>query len=479
MAASAPPASAAPARHPTEVLVVLSLACIAYALAQTMVVPALPALREDLDASVSASSWILTGYLLSASVATPIVGKLGDVLGKGRVLCAVLVVFSCGSVLCALAGSVEVVIAGRVVQGVAGGVFPLAFGIVRDTFPRERVGAGIGLISAIFGIGGGIGLPLSGIVVANLDLAWLFWIGPLAALPAALAAYLVVPASPVRARVRIDWLGAFILSLALLCVLLSVTQAADWGWTSARTLGLLATGLALAVAWIAVERRVRDPLIDLRVLRRRTVAATNLSGLLVGFAMFSSFLIIPQFAEAPESTGYGFGFSVTESGLVMVPSAFAQLLAGPLAGRLGDRFGFRAMLAQGTALASIAFGLLVLAHQEPWHFVLSGLFLGVGITLAFSAMANLVVGAVDQADVGIATGINTITRTVGGAFGAAVATAILTSDTLAGSGLPTEHAYVTAFALAALGGVLALLATSLIPGGGGPPLRRRAVLASS
>ena len=170
----------------------LLMAGVSFALSQTLVVPALPALGDEFDASPSAVSWVLTGFLLSASIATPIVGKLGDLYGKGRVLTAVLLVFAPARSINALAPSIEVVIAGRVLQGVAGGVFPLAFGIVRDTFPREQIPGGLAMISAIFGIGGGIGLPLSGVIVDNLDLRWLFWIS-LIALPAALAAHRLIP----------------------------------------------------------------------------------------------------------------------------------------------------------------------------------------------------------------------------------------------------------------------------------------------
>jgi MFS family permease len=152
----APATPSARVRHPGGVLVVLLLAGVSFALSQTLVIPALPDISRDVNASPAATSWILSGFLLSASVSTPIVGKLGDVYGKGRVLTLVLLLFSLGGVVCALANSIAVLIVGRVIQGVAGGVFPLAFGIIRDTFPPERMATGLGLVSAIIGIGAGM-----------------------------------------------------------------------------------------------------------------------------------------------------------------------------------------------------------------------------------------------------------------------------------------------------------------------------------
>ena len=439
----------------------LLMAGVSFALSQTLVIPALPEIGDHLDASATATSWLLTAFLLSASIATPIVGKLGDIHGKGRVLTVVLLVFAAGAVVCALGRTIEVVIAGRVLQGVAGGVFPLAFGIVRDTFPRERMPAGLGMVSAIFGIGGGIGLSLSGVIADNLDTSWLFWIN-LIALPAALAAYLLIPPLPAGRRPRIDWAGAALLSAALAAILLGVSEADDWGWGSPANLGLILGGVALTGVFIRVEARTADPLIDLEVLRRPAVATTNLTAFMVGLAMFASFLLIPQFAQAPELTGYGFGASVTVGGLLLLPVAIAQLLTGALAGMLGTRIGFRAVLAIGAGLTSASFVVLAAAHEREVEILAAGALLGAGISFAFAAMANLIVAAVPQSDVGIATGINTVMRTVGGSFGAAIATAILAGSSGAG-GLPTEGAYTAAFAFSAVAGLAAVGAALLVP----------------
>ncbi|MGE4428486.1 MAG: MFS transporter [Solirubrobacteraceae bacterium] len=467
MSSPRPGAPAVPTAHPRTILAVILLAGLSFALSQTMIVPALPRLTDELDTTRSATAWLLTAYLLSASVCTPLVGKLGDLYGKGRTLTIVLLLFSLGSVICALAPSVEVMIAGRVVQGVAGGVFPLSFGIIRDTFPPDRVAGAIGLQSAVFGIGGGIGLPLAGVIVDHTSPAVIFWIG-LIALPAALAAYRLVPPSPPVRSTRVDWPGALLLSVGLATILLALSQASSWGWGDPATLGLLLAGVVVIVVWVRVEQTRTDPLIDIAVLRRREVAATNATGFLAGFAMFSSFLLIPQFAQAAESTGYGFGMSVTESGLLMLPSSVMMLIAGPLAGRWGARFGFRATLVTGTASSALSFGFLALEHGDPWHFIVSGALLGVGLSFTFASMANLIVAAVPRSDVGIATGINTVTRTVGGAFGSGAVTAIITASTIGDTSIPSGDAYTTAFVLAAGVGIGAMVMATFVPRPGRP-----------
>jgi MFS family permease len=366
-------------------------------------------------------------------------------------------------VVCATAGSIEQLIAGRVIQGVAGGVFPLAFGIINDELPGDKRAVGIGLVSAMFGIGGGIGLPLSGVIVDNTHVSWLFWIG-LMAVPAALAAWHLVPPSPARERTSVDWRGAAVLSVGLSAVLLGITNANSWGWGSLEVLGLIAGGLGVLGLFARLELRTAHPLVDMRVFVERPVLATNGTGFLVGLAMFGSFLLVPQFAQTPGSAGYGFGMSVTEAGLVMFPSAAMMLIAGPLGGRLGTRIGFRSVLAIGTLLAGSSFALLAFAHAHVWEFVLSGVLMGFGISFAFASMANLIVASVDPGEVGIATGMNTVMRTVGGAFGSAIVAALLAAETIPGTpGIPTEAAYTEAFAISAAGALLALASALAIP----------------
>ena len=184
--------------HPTLILAVLSLAGLAYAMLSSSVVPALPTMQHELHTTETGITWLLTAYLLAASVGTAIIGRLGDMYGKEKLLVWTLVVLAAGTLLAAVSSSLGVIIFARFIQGASGGIFPLAFGIVRDEFPREKVAGSIGLLSAILGAGAGAGIVLSGVIVEHLNYHWLFWIPLVLTLIATAATWRFIPESPVR-----------------------------------------------------------------------------------------------------------------------------------------------------------------------------------------------------------------------------------------------------------------------------------------
>jgi EmrB/QacA subfamily drug resistance transporter len=457
-------------QHYGLTLAVLSLSALAFALLQTMVAPALPAIQEDLGASPTAVSWVLTVYLLTASVATPILGRLGDIFGKERMLVAVLVVFAFGLVVSAVSTSLPVLIAGRAIQGAAGAVFPLAIGIIRDEFPKERVATGIGLISATFGVGGGAGLVLSGFLVDGLGYEWIFWLGLVVTGVAIVCTHLFVPESPIKSPARIDWTGALLLSATLATLLLAVSEGNRWGWTSPGILGLLVGTVTLFALWVRFEQRAPEPLVNIELLRRRAVWSSNLTTLLMGFGMFGSFILIPQFVQAPESTGYGFGEDTMGAGLFLLPSSVVMLVAGPIAGSLANRVGAKVPLLLGSVCGALSFAMLAAAHGERWEIYFAITLMGLGIGMSFAAVSNLVVEAVPRENTGEAAGINAIMRTVGGALGSQVAAAIVAGHIGAG-GFPEESGYTIAFAVGTAALLLSLVAGAMVPG---RPRRRRA-----
>jgi EmrB/QacA subfamily drug resistance transporter len=467
-----PPHDARP--HPMRTLFILSMSALAFSLAQTMLIPALGELTHQLGTDPSGIAWVLTGYLLAAAVATPLAGRLGDMFGKRRLLVVSLVAFGFGSTVAALGNSLELVVIGRVLQGAGGGIFPLCFGIIRDEFPRERVASSIGLISAIFGIGGGAGLVGGGLIADNLSYHWIFWLGAISAALAAIATELWVPESPERRPGRVDLRGAALLGVGLVMPLLAISRANDWGWGSPRTLVLIAGGLLVLAIWVVVERRTDQPLADIPTLIKPPVLLTNIATLFVGFGMFGSFLLIPQLAELPESTGFGFGLGATGAGLLMLPGAVMMLFTGPISGALGTRFGSKLPLSIGAATVSVGLLGLGLDHGSEFAVIAWSFVMSTGVGLAFAAMANLIVEAVPRDQTGEATGINTLTRSVGSSLGSQVSAAILAGSAVAGSSLPTEDGFTAAFLVSA--GVAAVAAgiAVVIPRGEHQALRARA-----
>jgi EmrB/QacA subfamily drug resistance transporter len=460
-------------QHYGVTLAVLTVAASAFAVQQTLVFPALPTIQREFDVSAVWATWVLTAFLLSASVLTPVLGKLGDRFGKERLLVIVLVLFLAGSIAAAFAPSLWLLVAARVVAGAGGAVFPLSFGIIRDEFPAERVKVGIGLLSAVFGVGGGLGIVASGVIVDHLSWRWLFVLG---AIPVAAVIPLVrrfVPESPVRNPARLDLPGALLLSGALISLLLGLTMGADWGWTSARVLGLGFCALMLGVAFVLSELASDHPMVDIRLMTRRSVAIPNLTALISGFAMFGTFVLVPQFVEMPHElpastaalVDYGFDASATQAGLYLLPSSIVMLFAGPVAGLLGRRFGSKWPLTIGMAVMALAAGWLARFHDAPWQIVVAMLALGLGVGFSFAAMAALVTEGVPATETGVATGMNTVMRTVGAVVGGQIGAAILTASTIPGTDVPAESAFSHAFAIAglaaAIGAVAAVFVTPL------------------
>ena len=424
---------------------------------QTLVLPALPEFERQFDAEPTAAAWIVSGFFLSSSISIPIFGRLGDSYGKVRVLTAVLTVLALATVGAALAPSLEVLIAFRVLQGVAGAVFPLSFGIVRDQLPSERVGFGIGVVSAVFGIGSGFGYVMSGVLLELLSWRWLFVV---ALVPVAVAIALVprLPESRELAPGRPDWLGGLLLAMALLALLVGLTEGRSWGWTSPAVLGLFAGGLMLLVIWTGVERRVAYPMVDLDVFARPPIALLSICTFLIGYAMFAVYTILPSFVAAdPAVAGHGFDASPVEIGLFLLPVAVAMLVAGPPAGGARHMAPIN-VLRLGIVALTASLTLIAFVHDDRWALGAWLAVLGVGTGIVLAVLGRLAVEAVRPDQTGIAGGINTLMRTVGGAV-AAQASAVIAAGFVLSDGVLDEKGYTIAFAVAAVGGLAALVTT--------------------
>jgi EmrB/QacA subfamily drug resistance transporter len=441
---------------------VLATATMAYALLQSLVIPVLATIQAGLHTSQNSVTWVLTAYLLSASIFTPIVGRLGDMFGKERMLVFALVALAVGCLLAAVTNSLIIMIIARVIQGIGGGVLPLSFGLIRDEFPQEKVAGAVGVIAALAAAGAGLGIVLAGPIVEALNYHWLFWIPMIILVVAAVAAYVVVPESRVRTAGRVNWLAGALLSAWLVALILAVSEAPTWGWTSGKVIGLIVAAIVLGIVWVVVESRSENPLIDMSMMRIPTVWTTNLVALLLGVGMYAAFAFLPQYLETPPSIGYGFGTSITEAGLILLPMSVGMFIFGSLSGRFSARYGTRAVLIAGTTIGAVPFVLLTIARAHEWEILISMVLLGIGFGLAYSAMSNLVVQAVPPEQTGVASGMNANIRTIGGSLGAAVMSSIVTSGAHP-HGFPRDAGYTAGFLALTIAAVGAAVASLLVP----------------
>ena len=428
----------------------------AYALLQSLVLPVLPTIQHNLHTSQSGVTWVLTAYLLSASIFTPILGRVGDMIGKQKMFVVGLVALAVGSLMGALAPSIGIMIAARAIQGIGGGVLPLAFGIVRDEFPASKVSTAIGVVAALAAVGGGLGIVLAGPIVDVLDWHWLFWFPMIFVSIAAVAARVLVPESRVRTPGRINVPAAVLLSSWLVVLLVAVSEGPTWGWRSASVLGLAAGALVIALVWVRVEIRSDHPLIDMRMMRLPAVWTTNLVAFLFGMGMYSVFVFIPEFVQTKPSAGYGFGASVTRSGLFLLPMTVLMFFAGLVSGRFSHRTSPRFVLICSGLISIVGYLLLTVANSTEWVIYIVMASIGVGIGLALSAMSFVIVDSVPLSQTGVATAMNANIRTIGGSIGAGVMASIVASGAV--HGVPRESGYTHGFAVLTGATVLAALA---------------------
>ncbi|WP_042436857.1 MFS transporter [Streptacidiphilus albus] len=450
--------------HYNVTFAVLLLGVAAYSLLQSMVVPVLPTLITDLHTTQDTATWLMTAYLLSASVATPILGRIADMVGKERMLIVTLLALTVGSALAGLSHSIGLMIVARVIQGLGGGVLPISFGIIRDEFPAVRVRGAVGITAALTAVGGGFGLILAGPIVDNMDYHWLFWFPMIMTAIATVATWLFVPESPVRTPGRISWGAAALLSAWLITLLLGVSEGPIWGWGSARIIGLFAAAVVCAALWILVELRSDAPLIDMRMMRIPAVWTANLVALLFGVVMYTTMTFLPQLVQTPEKlAGYGFSASITQSGLYMLPMTIGMFILGVATGPLAARFGSKRVLVAGGLVTVLPFLLLALQHDEAWELYTASAVMGVGMGLAFSSMSSIVVEAVSPEQTGVASGMNANIRTIGGAIGSGIAASILASGVTAAHPFPPDSGYTNTFWMLTGAAVLAAAASLIIP----------------
>ncbi|MGZ5539697.1 MAG: MFS transporter [Halobacteriota archaeon] len=457
------------------ILVLLSLTAIMIMFTESMLIPALPTLQAEFNTTATWASWILSIYLVAGAVATPIFGKLGDTYGKKKLLVICMSLYTLGVIANGFAWNIQSLLVFRALQGLGMGMFPLAWGLIRDEFPPEKVAMSTGIISAMFGVGAAIGLVVGAWICENFGWRMTYHAVIPLAVGVTLLAFYKLQESPIRNPSKVDVIGATTFSVAILTFLVAMTEGERWGWTSLNTLGLIAVSLVFIVLFGLVEWRVRDPMIDLGVLSKRNILFTNISAFVVGMGMFMMFQSITYLARMPPPVG--FGSSIFEAGLLQVPGSILLLAAGPLAGRLVSKRGAKLPVVLGSIVLSISFYFIYVFHYTQAQVVFGLIFMSVGMGLVMVSMINIVIQSVSQFETGIATAMNSIFRTIGGVIGPTIAGVLLARyvsplviqtarGPVMGPLLPNATAFNYIF-LTALGvSIVGVLVTLLIKGKG-------------
>ncbi|MZD07967.1 MFS transporter [Streptomyces sp. SID5785] len=448
------------------VVAVLALAGTVAAIMQTLVTPLIAELPQILGTSSSNAAWVITVTLLVAGVCVPVTGRLGDLVGKRRMMLVCTVPLVIGSVICALSTSVVPMIIGRGLQGMGMGMVPLGIALLRDVVPAERLSSSIALVSASMGIGGAIGLPLAAAVAQYADWQVLFWGSAGLALVIGALIFAIVPDVPAGAKgQRFDVPGSLGLAVGLVAMLLAISKGADWGWGSATTLGLFALAVVALAAWGFWELRTRDPLIDLRTTARPRVLITNLASILVGVGMYAFMLIAPQVLQFPEATGFGLGQSMLAAGLWIAPGGIMMMIISPLSGKLINSRGPKTALVLGAVVIALGYAAALPLMGSAWGVMVAGIIINSGVALAYGSMPALIMSSVPLSETAAANGFNALMRSLGTTIGSAVIGVILAQMTvnLGGHTIASEDGFRTGLLIGCGVALLSAVVALFIP----------------
>jgi MFS family permease len=454
-------------RSPGLIVAVLAFSGLCVALMQSLVIPIQSELPHLLGTSVSNASWVLTATLLGGAVSMPVAGRLADMLGKRPVLVASAALLLVGSLVDALSSSLLPVLAGRILQGIALGYIPVAISFVREVVPPRAINAAIATISATLGVGGALGLPLAAWIAQGHDWHLLFWVSAGLATLVTVLAVVALPHVRDKHDAKLDVIGVLGLAIGLIAVLVGVSKGNDWGWTSARTLGLIAVGVVVLVAWAFYELRHHDPLVDLRTTASRPVLLTNIAALMIGFGLMTQSIVIPQLLQMPRLSGYGLGQSVLAAGLWLAPAGVMMMLFAPVSSFLLTRFGGRPALTLGAAVLSLGYVFGAILMHAPWQLMLAACIASAGVGIGYAAMPAIILENVPDREAASSVGVNSLMRSVGTTIAGAVMAVVLTSKTVPlGPGLPeipTFDAFRLCFIVGAIAAAVGAAVAVFVP----------------
>lgn len=434
-------ARAEPSRALVPSLVLLGMVV---AVISSLGAPLVPSIAVAYGVSPGSAQWSLTVALLAGAVTAPVVGRLGDGPRRRAVVLGVLGAVVLGSVLSALPLGFAALLAGRGLQGVGLGLVPLAMTVARDALGPVRARSAVAVLAVTGSAGVGLGYPVTGLLADSFGVHGPFVLGAATAAVTLLLMAVVLPSSAHLVAHPLDRLGALLLGAGLIALLLCLAEGGSWGWASPRLAGVGLVAVVVLGLFGAHELRTPFPLVDLRLLRERSLLVVNASTLLTGVGIYLVLTLVTRFVQAPPSAGYGFGASVLVAGLVLLPFSLASVTASRVLPGLARLVGRRWVLPVASASLGTAMVVIIAGRTHLWAFFVVLGVAGLGSGLVFAAVARLVTRTVPPRETGSALGLNQVVRQIGFSVGSAVGGATLAGHTPAGTALPTVTGYLVA-----------------------------------
>lgn len=447
--------------YSTFVLLLLASIAIMVMYVEAMAFPSLPTVMRTYGLGpedYSLASWVVTIYLVVGAVSISIFGKLGDIYGKKRMLIIAMMIYtvmvSLTGFASELSSSIYLLIIFRALQGIAMAMFPLAFGLIRDEFPPDRIPIAQGVISAMFGVGTAVGFVIGGFVTETLGWQWTYHTIAPFALVMTVVAYFKIRESPVRLNAKVDYVGAALLGATLVTFLVGVTETSSRvngvprGWSDPMVVALLVASAVFVTLFVLWLPRAKDPLVRPSLMKVRNLALMNITAFMIGFALFTTIQTIAGLAA------FNFQLDTIQIGLLLLPTSAVTLVLGPTVGFLVRRIGPKWPLTFGMTVAIVGFMMLYFNHSTKLDVMLGVTVLGAGQAFAMVSSINIVIVSTPMFETGISTAVNTIIRTAGSVVGPAIAAVIISQnshfDPVVGQAVPGDIAYRTIFLMASI-----------------------------
>ena len=479
--------SVSPVKVPSyawKVLAVLSLVATMVMYAETMLIPAIPDLIKDFRVSYSMSSWILTAYLVSGAVMTPIAGKLSDIYGKKKILLIIMTIYTVGVSAAGFANNIYFMLVARAIQGMGMAMFPIAFSIIRDQFPREKISIAQGIITSMFASGAVIGLSVGGTIIQHFGWQATFF----TIIPIAISILIIIwkfihinqnnygqkqqeqGLGQESIKNRVDVKGALTLAATITSFLLVLTFLETGNSTNGSSMQLEVGFIAMTVIslslFIFVERRTVSPLIDFKMLLDKTLLPANILIVIIGLSMFMVFQTIPVLVRSPMP--FGFGESASNTGNVQLPFALVLLVFGPTSGFIISKLGSLKPIIMGTIVSGVGFIGLLMLHQTEIEISLGLAILSAGLSLTSVGAMNVIILSTPRQSSGISLGISSLMRIIGASIGPALAGMYMQSNqsiiTIGGIArfFPSMESYNLIFLTAAIVSIVGVVVAILL-----------------